>query len=95
MRRMMLCLLVFATGCHNVIILSGGGFKPVMVPPTPELQCVVTALQQLTATQQHQAIRQCEEEEERRENNGKATSQETERSKTGEKGQAPAKDTQH
>lgn len=67
---LLLCLLLFATGCHNVLILSGGGFRPVMVPPTPELQCVVTAMQFVSAAKQHQAIKECIEEEDKR--NGKA-----------------------
>lgn len=92
-KTMMLCVLFFATGCHNVLILSGGAIHQIMVPPTPEMQCVVTALQLFTPIQQHRAIKQCAEEEEKR--NGKAASEETDRSKDGEKSKASAKDAQH
>lgn len=68
MKKVIAILLALSvTGCHNVIILSGGGFKPVMMPLTPELQCVTVAMQMLTPAQQHKAIQECEAEEERRE----------------------------
>jgi hypothetical protein len=63
-----LVFLIAITGCHNALILSGGGFRPIviLVPPTPEMQCVALALQKLLPEAQHKAIKQCEEEEDQR-----------------------------
>lgn len=91
----LLLLLFCTTGCHNVLILSGGGFRPVIVPLTPELQCVAVAMQMLTPAAQHKAIRECEDEEERRQTNGKAASKETGRSNAGKEGEASAQNPQH
>lgn len=50
-------------GCHNTLILAGGGIHPVVLNKevAPELQCAVIALQFSRVTQQQLALEACRE----------------------------------
>jgi hypothetical protein len=50
-------------GCHNTVILSGGGIHPVVIDKevAPELQCAVIAMQFIHEDQQRIALEACQE----------------------------------
>jgi hypothetical protein len=61
--RLTVLLLPILAGCHNTLILAGGGVRPVIIDKevAPEIQCAIIAMQFLRVQQQRIALEACKE----------------------------------